>query len=138
MNVTTGWGDEGKCFDVIYLDFSKAFDVVCHKRLAVKLQAIGIGGKIIEWVENWLSPWKQHEVKEENNSNWADVVSSAIQMSVLGDSFLDIFIDDIKDATKEATEVFHHMKLLGFKMLKLMHMLMTVLIPVIATFHFIR
>ena len=49
-----------------------------------------------------------------------------------------IFIDDIKDAAKEATEVFHHMKLLGYKMLKLMHILITMLIPVIATFHFIR
>ena len=55
MNVTTSWHDEGKCFDVIYLDFSKAFNVVCHKHLMVKLEAIGIGGKLIKWLKDWIS-----------------------------------------------------------------------------------
>ena len=45
MNTTMKWFDEGKCFDVIFLDFFKAFDVVCHKRLMVKLEAVGIKGK---------------------------------------------------------------------------------------------
>jgi len=33
---------------VIYINFSKAFDVMQHDKLFVKLQAIGIGGKILE------------------------------------------------------------------------------------------
>jgi len=37
---------------VIYINFSKAFDVMQHDKLFVKLQAIGIGGKILEWIEN--------------------------------------------------------------------------------------
>ena len=51
-NITTRWHDEGECFDVIYLDFAKAFDKVCHKRLLVKLEAIGIGGKLIDWIKD--------------------------------------------------------------------------------------
>ena len=54
FNQTTKWNDEGRCFDVIYLDFLKAFDVICHKRLIVKPEAIGIGGKMIEWIRDWL------------------------------------------------------------------------------------
>ena len=52
LNQTTKWNDEGECFDVIYLDFLKAFDVVFHKRLLVKLRAIGISGKVIEWIQD--------------------------------------------------------------------------------------
>ena len=37
MEQTTTWIYEGRSFDIIYLDFAKAFDVVCHKRLIVKL-----------------------------------------------------------------------------------------------------
>ena len=48
---------------VIYIDFSKAFDVVQHDKLSrngnrplfVKLQAIGIGGKLLEWIKNLFS-----------------------------------------------------------------------------------
>ena len=53
LDVTTKWMDEGKAFDVVYLDFSKAFDVVCHKKLIEKLKNIGIGGKLLEWLKNW-------------------------------------------------------------------------------------
>ena len=35
--------DQGHSVDVVYLDFSKAFDKVPHERLAVMLQAHGIG-----------------------------------------------------------------------------------------------
>ena len=55
LNVTTKWSDEGRRFDVIYLDFSKAFDVVCHERLQIKLKAIGIEGKMLEWLKDWMS-----------------------------------------------------------------------------------
>ena len=47
-NVTTKWHDDGVNYDVFYLDFAKAFNKVCHKRLLVKLEAIGIGGKMIK------------------------------------------------------------------------------------------
>ena len=38
--------DEGIPSDVVYLDFSKTFDKVPHNRLLLKLQAIGIKGKL--------------------------------------------------------------------------------------------
>lgn len=55
QNVTTKWHDEGKCFDFIFLNFSKAFVVVCHKRLMVKLEAIGIKGKLLAWIMDLIS-----------------------------------------------------------------------------------
>ena len=41
--------------DVIYLDFSKAFDSVNHKLLFHKLQSFGIDGNILSWFNSYLN-----------------------------------------------------------------------------------
>ena len=46
-------------FDVIYLDFAKAFDAVPHKRLLNKLKAYGITGNILHWIESFLTDRRQ-------------------------------------------------------------------------------
>jgi len=38
----TGWVDEGRAVDVVYLDFSKAFDIVSHNILTGKLRKCGL------------------------------------------------------------------------------------------------
>ena len=46
--------DKGESMDVLYLDFKKAFDKVPHHRLSIKMRALGIGGELETWIENWL------------------------------------------------------------------------------------
>ena len=102
LNETTKWFDEGRSFDVVYLDFSKAFDVICHERIIVKLEAIGIEGKIIAWIKNWLKDRRQRVVVEGEYSDWIKVMSGVLQGSVLGGILFDVFIDDIDEATIRA------------------------------------
>ena len=44
LNVATEAFDKGEQLDVTYLDFSKAFDKVPHKRLCLQLKCHGISG----------------------------------------------------------------------------------------------
>ena len=39
----------------IYLDLQKAFDKDPHRRLLMKLNAHGIIGNVLQWIENWLT-----------------------------------------------------------------------------------
>jgi len=48
----TGWVDEGRAVDVIYLDFSKAFDTVSHNILPGKLRKCGLDEWTVRWIEN--------------------------------------------------------------------------------------
>ena len=53
-NKVTRLADEGKAVDVVYLDFSKAFDTVPHSILMEKLATHGLDGCMLCWVKHWL------------------------------------------------------------------------------------
>jgi len=48
----TGWVEEGGAVDVVYLDFSKAFDTVSHNTLLGKLRKCGLDEWLVRWIEN--------------------------------------------------------------------------------------
>jgi len=47
--------DEGYGLDVAYLDYRKAFDSVPHQRLIKKLKSFGINGKLLQWLDDFLT-----------------------------------------------------------------------------------
>ncbi|XP_052129829.1 uncharacterized protein LOC127751012 [Frankliniella occidentalis] len=51
--------DKKKLLTGIFFDMSKAFDLVDHKILLTKLSAYGIRGKVLKWMESYLSLRKQ-------------------------------------------------------------------------------
>ena len=44
----------GEVVDAIYLDFTKAFDSVPHRRLIGKLESYGITSSTLRWIEAFL------------------------------------------------------------------------------------
>ena len=62
--------DEGKAVDVVYLDFSKAFDTVSHSILLQQLAVRGLDRYTLGWVRNWLEGRAQRVVVNGVKSSW--------------------------------------------------------------------
>jgi len=69
---------------IAYVDFSKAFDVVSHSKLFVRLESYGIGGTLLTWLRNFFTG-RTHCTKVGGSlSDLVTLLSGVIQGSVLG------------------------------------------------------
>ena len=95
MEVWTKALDTGTPTDIIYTDFSKAFDKVSHNKLFFKLQSLGIKGNLLQGIKDFLTNRRQRVRVHHEFSNWEVVSRSVPQGSVLGAILFVCFINDL-------------------------------------------
>jgi hypothetical protein len=95
--------ENGSQVDIVYLDFSKAFDKVDHGVLLRKLRALGVRGKLLTWIHGFLSGRKQTVAVDGVLSTEALVVSGVPQGSVLGPVLFLVLAVDIDKDLEHAT-----------------------------------
>jgi ribonuclease P/MRP protein subunit RPP40 len=81
--------------DIVYIDFSKAFDSIVLSKLLFKLELYGIWGHLLKWVGSFLSNRLQCVVIDHFYSLIRSVISGVPQGSVLGPILFIIYVNDV-------------------------------------------
>ena len=83
-NDITNMVDNGEVVDLLFFDYSKAFDTVCHRVLLQKLSCLGITGEVLNWIEVFLTSRSMKVKVSDCFSRPVSVTSGVPQGSVLG------------------------------------------------------
>lgn len=87
--------DKGQSFVGVFLDLSKAFDLVDHGRLLDKLKDYGVRGVPLSWLRSYLSNRQQYVQLGGTTSEVSSLTRGVPQGSVIGPLLYIIYTGDI-------------------------------------------
>ena len=93
--------------DMIFFDFSKAFDRVPHNLLIHRLAQLGIHGSLLNWLASFLTSRTQSVHVSDLYSPPTSVASGVIQGSVLGPTLFSSFISSIASCILYSYHLFY-------------------------------
>jgi len=80
---------------VVYVDFSKAFDVVSHPKLFARLHSYGIRGTVLSWLQSFLCG-RTHRTRIDGVvSDVAQLISGVVQGSGVGPVMFLAYINEL-------------------------------------------
>ena len=92
--------DEGKATGILAIDLSKAFDAINHTILIRKLHNMGINGKFLELIKDYLRDRTQCVKYMDIMSKKEPITHGVPQGSILGPIFFMIFMNDLNEVVE--------------------------------------
>jgi hypothetical protein len=80
---------------VAYIDYSKAFDVVCYNKLLFKLEHYGITGDLLRWIGGFITGRTQRTKVGSAVSDEVQLTSGVVQGSCIGPLLFVLYINDV-------------------------------------------
>ncbi|KAA5772083.1 hypothetical protein F3H09_33840, partial [Pseudomonas aeruginosa] len=85
--------EESKITILVLVDFSNAFNTVCHDILLSILSHLNVSKGALDWFSSYLQGRQQSVRNDELSSNWCNLESGVPQGGVLSPLLFSIFIN---------------------------------------------
>ena len=80
---------------VVYIDFTKAFDIVSHRKLFARLYSYGVRGTLLTWLQKFFTGRTLQTKVGSCLSDVADLLSGVVQGSGVGPCMFLVYINEL-------------------------------------------